>query len=218
MTRSSQLTRLILAAVLIVLLCWACTPPPRTYVADITYQKHLFSVRDLQATSLLILPVFTKTGMDTSADLSPARQGDWLFRNRGDIVFATVERGDFERSVISRYGPIVLSGFYMSLRTGSVVATQTNDSLWDLIPARFLAVSRITEGARIHAFSGETKTRLVLEFEIWDVYAGEVVWRTQVSASTFDQDISDRTFVWEALCRAWQTLPVTGPANNEEVW
>jgi hypothetical protein len=204
----------------LVLLC-LCTPPPAktvltSYAAAVLYQHRSFSGASLSGATVLVLPVLTRSGPDTSASLSPARIGRLIAAGHGDVEPVTKE--EFETRYTARHDTASLSGFYRLLFKGDVVACANSDSVWKEMKTAYCFVARITNALTIRGFNNTVKRRMNLETEFWDVDSAETAVRIQVQASATGEQITDAEFIASALSAAFEKLPVFAPSNNEQKW
>jgi hypothetical protein len=206
--------------IVLVLLC-LCSPPPAktvltSYAASVLYQHRSFSGASLSGATVLVLPILTKSGPDTSASLSPSRIARLLAAGHNEVE--TVTKEEFETRYAARHDTGSLSSFYQLLFKGNVVACANSDSVWKEMKTAYCLVARITNGLTIRGFNGTVKRRMNMETEFWDVDSAETVLRIQVQASATGERITDAEFILAALGAAFEKLPVYAPSNNEQKW
>jgi hypothetical protein len=188
----------------------------QTYAATVLYQQKWFYGGSLSGQSVLVLPVLTKAGLDTTTALSPQKISKLLLAARNDMDPVTKE--EFETRYSVRHDTASLAAFYRELFKGNVVALSNSDSVWKEMKTAFCFASRITNALTIHGFNGIVKRRMNLETELWDVDSAEVVLRIQVQASATGDRLTDAEFIKSALAAAFEKLPVFAPSANEQKW
>jgi hypothetical protein len=205
----------------IVLFC-ACTPPPAaslmttSYTATVLYQQRSFSGGSLSEQTVLVLPVLTKQGLDTTPALSPHKIGKLLQEARGDVEPVTKE--EFETRYSARHDTASLSSFYRLLFKGSVVALANADSVWKEMKTAYCFAARITNAITVKGFNNTVTRRMNMETELWDVDSAEVVLRIRVQASARGERITDAQFIGAALSAAFEKLPAFAPSTNGQNW
>jgi hypothetical protein len=199
-----------------------CTPPPAatlmttSYTATVLYQQRSFSGGSLSEQTVLVLPVLTKQGLDTTPALSPAKIGKLLQGARGDVEPVTKE--EFETRYSARHDTASLSSFYRLLFKGSVVALANADSVWKEMKTAYCFAARITNAITVKGFNSTVTRRMNMETELWDVDSAEVVLRIQVQASARGERITDAQFIGAALTAAFEKLPAFAPSTNGQNW
>jgi hypothetical protein len=197
-------------------------PPPAkislitTYAASVLYQQRTFSGSSLSGQSVLVLPICTKSGLDTNASLSPQRISKLLLAVRGDIE--PVTREEFETRYSARHDTASLAAFYRLLFNGNMVALANSDSVWKEMKTDYCLAVRINHAITIRDFNNIVKRRMVLETELWNVDSAEAVLRIQVQASAQGGNITDAEFIRNALSASFEKLPVFAPSTNEQNW
>lgn len=205
------------AGAVIVLSCtYAPGTPKQTYIATTLYQERSFAGTSLSNEKVLMLPLFTRTGPDTTHKLSPDALGRLLRSKRGDVEPVGPE--DFEAHCKASYGKEVLKDLYKHMYESNVVAVQTSDSLWKKMKTGFCSVTRVTHGLRIRGLEGSLTRKMVLETELWNVDSAEAVWRVQVLCTARGEAPSDADLVLAALQTAFEKIPAFAPENNERNW
>ena len=202
-------------------LFFLCAPPPvppllSTYAASVLYQQRSFSGGSLSGQTVLVLPICTKSGLDTTASLSPRRISKLFLAVRGDIEPVTKE--EFETRYAARRDTASLSAFYRLLFKGDIVALANSDSVWKEMKTTYCLAARITNAITIKGFNGLVTRRLNLETELWNVDSAEVVLRIQVQASARGEGITDAEFITNSLRAAFEKLPMFAPSTNEQNW
>ena len=198
-----------------------CAPPPpatavATYAATVLYQQRSFSGSSLSGQTVLVLPVLTKAGLDTTPALSPQKISKLLLSARNDMEPVTKE--EFETRYSTRHDTASLSAFYRLLFKGNVVALANSDSVWKEMGTNYCFAARITNALTIHGFNGLVKRRMSMETELWDVDSAEVILRIQVQASATGDRLTDVDFITSALAAAFEKLPAFAPSANEQKW
>jgi hypothetical protein len=202
-------------------LCCLCTPPPAktvlaTYASSVLYQQRSFSGGSLSGRTVLVLPICTKSGLDTTASLSGQRISKLFLAARSDIEPVTKE--EFETRYAARRDTASLSAFYRLLFKGDIVALANSDSVWKEMKTTYCLAARITNAITIKGFNGLVTRRLNLETELWNVDNAETVLRIQVQASARGDGITDAEFIRNALSAAFEKLPGFAPSTNEQNW
>jgi hypothetical protein len=205
-----------------VLFC-LCAPPPRTstsvvesYAATILYQHRSFSGGSLSGQTVLVLPVLTKSGLDTTTALSPAQIAKQLLSFYKDAEPVTKE--EFETRYSVHHDTSSLAAFYRHLFKSEVVALANSDSVWKNMKTTYCFAARITNALTIHGFNGVVKRRMNLETELWDVDSAEAVLRIRVQASALGDRITDAGFIRAAIGAAFEKMPLSAPSANEQKW
>ena len=168
---------------------------------------------------MLVLPVLTNNGADTTKFPSPHTLSQLLQKNQGDVQFIYPETFEKKyRSAAVSHDSASLDRFYQSFFKGEIIKVQTNDSIWNAIDAAYLLCVRVKYAATIRGFDGNTVKRLVLEVELWEVNASESVWRAQVIG--FDKSVGtpDTQFVIGALKEIFSAIPGGMPGTSEKDW
>jgi hypothetical protein len=221
--RDGILRHMCLRSILIaVVFVCACAPPPAgtlvttAYTASVLYQQRSFSGGSLSGQSILVLPVLTKQGIDTTPALSPAKIGKLLQEARSDVEPVTKE--EFETRYSAHHDTASLSSFYRLLFKGNVVALSNSDSIWSEMKTAYCCATRITNAITIKGFNNIITRRMNMETELWDVDSAEVVLRIQVRASARGERITDAEFISSAIRAAFEKLPVFAPSTNEQNW
>jgi len=166
--------------------------------------------------TVLILPVLTKFGIDTTTSLSPQRIGKLLQAVRPDVE--PVTREEFETRYSVNHDTASLSAFYRLLFKGNVVAVANSDSVWKEMKTAYCFAARITNALTIRGFNGLVKRRLNMEAELWDVDSAEAVLRIRVQASAQGEALTDAEFIRTALAAAFEKMPVFAPSSNDQNW
>jgi hypothetical protein len=190
--------------------------PEASYDAEISYQERSFSGGSLTDQTVLILPVMTKAGLDTTTALSPQNIGRLFQAARPDVEPVTKE--EFETRYSIRHDTASLPAFYRLLFKGSVVAAANSDSVWKEMKTAYCFAARITNALTIRGFNGLVKRRMNMETELWDVDSAEAVLRIRVQATAQGEAMTDAEFIRRALAAAFEKLPVFAPSSNEQNW
>jgi hypothetical protein len=186
-----------------------------SYRASIVYQQRNFSGGSLSGQSVMVLPILSKKGFDTTAALGASECAALLSGIRGDIK--PVFRDEFEKRYLAGHDSASLANFYNKLASGEVIALGTSDSVWKAMDAAYCSVVRIKNALTIKGFDGVVKRRLILETELWDVDSSETVLRVEVQGKA-GQQTSDVDFIRAALRSAFEKLPAFAPASHEKAW
>jgi hypothetical protein len=192
---------------------------PARYSVRLLYSDERLNVAAFSGQSLLVLPVLTKNGADTTKFPSPNTLSRLFQRNHGAMQFIYPEA--FEKkyqSTAVNHDFASLDRFYRSFFNGEIIKVQTSDSIWNAIDAAYLLCVRVKYAATIRAFDGNTVKRLVLGVELWKVDVSEAVWRAQVIGSDKRIGASDAEFVMGALKEIFSALPGGMPGENEKDW
>jgi hypothetical protein len=210
----------ILAVIVCIIGCAPYARPPSQarqtrYSAKVLYVRDAFAGSSLSGQSVLILPALTAQGPSAAFPLSPRNQSMVIQKVRDDLRL--IDGEEFEKKYLSTHDGRSLSFFYRSLFKGNVVEVQTSDSVWKAVDAAYLLAVRLKYAAAIRGFDGNTRRRLCLETELWDVKTAETVWRVEVKGFGGVKDADD-TFINGAVGEAFSRLPGVLPAANEKDW
>jgi hypothetical protein len=186
-----------------------------SYRASVVYQQRNFSGGSLSGQSVMVLPILSKKGFDTTSALGASECAALLSGVRGDVT--PVYRDEFEKRYLAGHDSASLANFYNKLASGEVMALCTSDSVWKAMGTPYCSVIRIKNALTIKGFDGVVKRRLVLESELWDVDSSETVLRVEVQGRA-GQQTSDVDFVKAALRSAFEKLPAFAPASHEKNW
>jgi hypothetical protein len=199
---------------------YGCTPPSNvpvtSYIATVSYQDALFCGASLSNQTILVLPVLTKDGFDSTASIGPGIIAHLLQKVRGDIE--PVEKEGFETRYRMNHDSASLAAFYIALYNDSMLVLTASNSVWQKMSAAYCCVTRIKKALTIFGFNGVVKRRMEMETEFWNVDSAMVSLRIQTSASASGSAITDAAFVIEAMKAAFAKVPIYAPANNEKNW
>ncbi|MDD5674131.1 MAG: hypothetical protein PHC61_08215 [Chitinivibrionales bacterium] len=193
----------------------SCTAPLGMYARQ-DYCHPAFNGGALADQSVLILPLFTKYGFDTSQALSPVRQASLLASVKKRVVVKTDR--SFEKTFITPAGKAMVDSFYLRLSRSDVIGLQSLDSVWKHLDARYCLAVRVLYAVSIKSFSGVRKKKVHLEGELWDADNMALVWRAEVTGATLDPAVTDAEFFRSALSSMYAALPQDIPAINEKNW
>jgi hypothetical protein len=186
------------------------------FTAKIAYCEEHFTGASLTGQTVLVLPILTRSGPDTGSYCSPRQQIEILQKVRNDLHI--IMSGDFEKKYLSMHDELSLERFYQSLYKGEVVRAQTSDSIWKAMDATYMMFVGIQYAATIRSFDGNSQRNLRLDAELWDVAAGQTVWRVDVTGIDKGMATTDARFIKGGLFEAFGKLPGYLPANNENNW
>lgn len=209
--------------VAIACLTWSCAHSRGGYQAEVLYERSGFDGWSVSGGSILVLPVLTSDGIDTTGVLNPNAQRGWVRRWGGETQKRFEFRRDFEAAVADSLGRDYLEQFYSELAAGDVVSLQSRIEVWNAIDPRYVLVPRVVYAARIKGFDGTPRRKVRLEGELWDSDSAEVVWRVSVIGVSRDQRIEDDRFLRGALRSMYSALPNaaypgTDPAGKRQEW
>jgi hypothetical protein len=192
---------------------------PARYTIKILYSNERLSGEALAGQSLLLLPILTRDGPDTTHFLSPVELSRLLSKVRGDLQFTYP--GTFEKKIRSSEtgrDTVSLKRFYDALYKGNITEVQTSESIWKAVDAAYLLAVRIKYAATIRGFDGNANRRLTMEVELWNTAASETVWRAEIVGFDKRPGANDVQFVVNALKEACGAFPGYVPGNNEKDW
>ena len=184
------------------------------YAVEQLYCAKGFSGVSVSGRAILILPLLTPNGFDTSSALSPEEMQRWLKKNRRDLHFS-IDRG-FETAYVDNHDSASLAGFYNNLFKGEMVPVQTSDSVWSAIKLPFVLAVRLKGGATIKDFEHTAHRVLLLEAELWDVKNAEPVWRVGLTGRSNNRREGDVEFVVKAVREIFKALPVAPYDENPD--
>ncbi len=161
--------------------------------------------RLLSGGSILLFPLITEKGFDTTASLSSEKQAKMLHAIRGKLKLYV--KKEFEENYLSNNDRALLDSFYISLFANDLLKITASDSIWKSVPSRYILLIRVDKGIRINTFDGVLKRKAVLEGELWDAKNIEVVWRAQSSGYEMDDKVADAVFVAEGMKEIYRLLP-----------
>jgi hypothetical protein len=192
---------------------------PARYTVKILYSNEQLSGAALSGQSVLLLPILTRDGPDTTHFPTPREQSCMVGKVRDDLrfIFPQTFEKRYRDSEAGRDSGS-LDRFFGNLYNGNVMAIQTSDSIWKAVDADFLIVVRIKYAATIRGFDGNASRRLIMEIELWNVAAIEAALRIEVIGFENRPGVTDVQFVMGALKEAYGALPGYLPANNETDW
>jgi hypothetical protein len=188
------------------------------YTVTIRYISDDLNSAGLTGQSLLILPVLTASGPDTTRFPSPWELSSMLEEKHGNLQFVFPEA--FEKRVrsISRGGMEDIKDFYQALFNEKTTKVQTSDSVWKAAEASYLLSMCVKYAASIKGVSGNISKRLKMEVELWDVAAAEAVWRSEINAIDRRAGDGDREFILGAISKAIEAIPEFSSSNSEKEW
>jgi hypothetical protein len=192
-----------------------CSPVPAVTI-KLLHQDPSFGPEQLSGQTILILPLLTKTGFDTTQFLLPQHQGSWLTRRRSDLE--PVYRDKFEAAYKAAHDSVSLVKFYRALYKGNMIPLHNADSIWKAMPAAYLLAMYLRSGMEVRNLYGRTHRSVSLEAELWQIDSTEVVWRLSATESTADATMSDAAFIWNAITHIYAQFPEYRPSINETKW
>lgn len=195
----------------------SCVAPTVQWQSELLYSSSELKDNRLSVgNSILLLPLITKDGFDTSHSLSPEVLTKSLMATQQKLKLFF--KNDFEESFLSRNSRELLDSFYVSLIKNDILALHSVDTVWKSLPGRFVIVLRLNTGFRIKSFDGIVKRKAELEGELWDIKRIEVVWRARSSGYQMDTKITDGEFVAGGVRELFNLLPDFIPVRDEEEW
>lgn len=195
----------------------SCIAPSAQWKSELLYSSsELENNRLSVGNSILLLPLITKDGFDTSHALSPEVLTKSLMATQQKLNLFF--KKDFEESFLPRNNRKMLDSFYVSLFKNDILALHAVDTVWKSIPGRFVIVLRLNTGVRIKSFDGIVKRKAELEGELWDTKRIEIVWRAQSSGFQMDTKVTDAEFILGGLREIFNLLPDFIPVRDEEDW
>ncbi|MGD9199985.1 MAG: hypothetical protein PVI26_00340 [Chitinispirillia bacterium] len=166
--------------------------------------------------SILLLPLITSYGFDTSIALSPKNQTELLKKIQKHISF--YYRADLENEFSKKNNIKELDNFYKKLIDGKTLDLTVFHSVWESMPSHYVMVFRINNGSRIRSFDGILKRKVLLEAELWDSEKVEIVWHAKSSGVEMNKDKSDAEFILNGIRNTFELLPEFFRAVNESNW
>jgi hypothetical protein len=200
---------------LLMMICVIILPLYAGYSVQQTYAREGFNGKSLSGRTILLLPLLTKAGFDSTGGLNPFKQLKWLKRERNDLIF-TADRG-FERRYIARCDSTSLPLFYMNLYNANNIAVQTSDSVWNAIPFPMVLTVRLKNAAHIKDFNSKSHRVLILEAELWSKDSAEVLWRAGITARVSGRRLNDEKFITRVFKELYAALPVAPYKESEDV-
>lgn len=164
----------------------------------------------------MLLPVYTRQGFDTTGVVAPAAQARMLKETRENLeVFF---RQELDSMWVRAHDQAELDSFYVRMFSGDILAVAAADSVWAMMPARFVVAARVRSGLRIKTFEGVSRTRAEIEVEVWDALGAEIVWRAEGFGLHTDPSLPDDKFLAEGLRKIYSLLPKCLPPDKSERW
>jgi hypothetical protein len=190
-----------------------CAPQRIAYNVEQLYQEHSFSSRELSGKSIVLLPLLTAQGPDTSGPLALGALSSWLITNRPDLRVVTVSKPFFERYAESTG---VFSRLIGELYRGDVVEITQHAAAFKEFGHPYVVVIRLKNGLRIRGLDNRTKRRIELEGELWEVEGARVLWRGRVQGMSLEVEHSDEGFIARGVERLLMSLPQLPPSPHYE--
>jgi|GEM_PF-3185175 len=201
----------------LLLLFAGCTPGTRQWSSEILFQKNEIEHNRLSTgNSILLFPLVTESGFDTTSAFSPAALTKDLLQLQKGVTLAG--KADFEKAYRAAHTSESLEAFYRGLFKNDMLVLTTNDSAWACMPAQFVVIIRLNKGVRISSFDGILKRKVALESEIWNAKNAEVVWRGQVSGFEMNKEKSDADVLVAGIRELFKLFPEFIPRNEIENW
>lgn len=166
--------------------------------------------------SVLLLPLITKVGFDSSNTFSPHIQTELLKTIQKYITY--YYKADLEKKYSEKNETGKLDDFYQKLIDGNTLALTASHSVWENMPSHYLMAIRLNNGSRIRSFDGILKRKVSLEAELWDAKRVEIVWHAKSSGVEMNKNKSDAEFVLKGIKNIFELLPEFFRAANESNW
>lgn len=207
----------LLIITLLSLLYLSCAAPHGTWKGKVLHQQeNLGKDRLAHGRSMLILPLITANGFDTTDKIMPAAHD--AVKNSSDKELSTCLKSDLDSTYAKKYGVGIPESFYKKLLKNDILPIIASDSVWEILPCRYLLTVRIIGGMSIKTFEKKVKKKVSLEAEMWDSDNPGVVWRAQVYGYEIDGGRIDHDFIASGVKQILSMLPSFLPFSNEENW
>lgn len=194
-----------------------CAGPQGTWKGKILHQDpKLGQDRLAHGRSILVLPLITENGFDTTDKIMPAAHES--VKTSSDKKLATCLKTDLDSIFIRKYSKGIPEDFYKKLKDNDILGITTSDSIWEILPCRYLLTIRVTGGMTIKTFEEKVKKKVSLEGEMWDSENPGVVWRAEVYGFEIDAGRKDYDFIASGVQQLLTMLPPFLPFSNEENW
>ena len=207
----------ILIAFLSILLLLNCAVQQGTWKGKILHQhSDLGKDRLAYGRSVLLLPLILPTGFDTTDKIMPSAHE--AVKQSSNRKLATCLKPDLDTLYSQKYNGVLPQNFYEKLFKNNILAITSSDSVWNILPCRYLLTVRVIGGMTIKTFEKKVKKKVSLEAEMWDSKNPGVVWRAQVYGYEINGDRVDYAFISSGVNQLLSMLPTFLPFNNEENW
>jgi hypothetical protein len=200
----------------IILISASCTPPPYKFTVSELYVSGGFTGRNFGSSSICMGPVLSERGVDSTGFLSSLSEYQSINKIRQDLHL--VQTSEFESKFIKKTSLTVLNEFYNKLFNCEMLNLQTNDTFWKSVPGDYLMVFRLKKALKLKTFSNIVRKEVALEAEVWDCSEMKVVWRILVKGSGVNDNLTDSKFVFEAVQKAYKSIPSAQPFYENGSW
>jgi hypothetical protein len=180
------------------------------------HRSERFTNEEFGDQTVLLLPLFSEKGFDTSSSISDSVLGRMLADKRKDLTIFF--RPEFERRYAKAFPDDTVASFYKILFNGDILSLQTLDSAWTCMPSNYVIAVRVADAGRVKDFHGVMKRKLSLEAEIWKSKTAEVVWRGRTDVFDPEANSTDSEFIKQAVERIYEIFPDYHPGLHEEDW
>lgn len=206
-----------LILIFIIILINSCAGPQGTWKGQILHQDNLLGKDRLaHGRSILVLPLITSSGFDTTDKIMPSAHES--VKGSSDKEMATCLKSDLDSLYKQKFNNNIPDDFYKQLLDNDILAITASDSVWDILPCRYLLTIRLTGGMTIKTFEEKVKKKVSLEGEMWDSENPGVVWRAEVYGYEIDSGRKDHAFIASGVNHLLTLLPSFLPFSNEENW
>lgn len=194
-----------------------CAGPQGTWKGQILHQDNLLGKDRLaHGRSILVLPLITDDGFDTTDKIMPSAHES--VKSSSDKEMATCLKSDLDSLYIKKFNNGIPKEFYKNLFDNDILSITASDSVWEMLPCRYLLTVRLTGGMTIKTFENKIKKKVSLEGEMWDSDNPGVVWRAEVYGYEIDSGRKDHAFIASGVNHLLTLLPSFLPFSNEENW
>lgn len=201
----------------LLLLVFGCAGPKGTWKGKVLHQTpNLGKDRLAHGRSILVLPLLTEKGFDTTDKIMPAAHES--VKKSSDKNIATCLKSDLDSIYSQKYSQSIPKSFYNNLQKNDILAITSADSVWEILPCRYLLTIRVTGGMTIKTFEEKVKKKVSIEGEMWDSDNPGVVWRAEVYGYEIDAGRKDHEFISSGIQHLLTMLPNFLPFSNEENW
>jgi hypothetical protein len=205
-----------LLALLAVATGLSCSPGTTSFKSAVLHQDVRLDGKQFSGQSLLLFPIFTKSGFVDQPVFSAAAQAQILMEQRQDLRISTA--GQFEQQFVAGHGRTALERFYQSIFSGDILTTQTSDTVWHAMPCRYALLIGMPAGIRVRGYDDALYRQTRLQAELWDTRAAKVVLRLQATGNDTNHGGADSVFIRQGLSELFSRLPPVRSVIAEENW
>ncbi len=195
----------------------SCAGPQGTWKGKILHQDlKLGKDRLAHGRSIMVLPLISEKGFDTTNRIMPSAHES--VKKSSDKAMATCLKSDLDSLYSKKYSSGIPEAFYEKLQKNDILGITASDSVWEILPCRYLLTIRIIGGMTIKSFEEKVKKKVSIEGEMWDSDNPGVVWRAEVYGYEIDSGREDYDFIASGVQHLLMLLPDFLPFSNEENW